>query len=109
VRSLTPKLGTRVIAKAFLKRGPSYGVDDYGRSTSLKSWERTEFDGEAWVHGIYVGRRMKSNGRVLHHGGEDGIEYKPIAYFEVWLVAYAENRDILVCLPKDVVLEKADE
>ena len=106
MQQLTPKLGAKVKARAHLTRGVSYGRDDYYHQTRLKTWERTEF--VAPVHGIYVGRRLKSNGSTVSHG-EDGIEYRPVAYFEVWLVAFADNRDILVCLPKDVTLDRGEK
>lgn len=106
MQAVTPAMGERVIAKAHLIRKSSYGRDEYGRNIRMKSWERTEFRDSAWTHGIYVGRRMKSNGTAINQGYEEGVEYKPVAYFEVWLVAYADNRDILICLPKDVVLER---
>lgn len=106
MRQLTPKMGARVVTKAYLVRTSSYGLDAYGRQTRLKIWKRIEPEGQAEIHGIYVGRRMKSNGSAVYHGPEEGVEYKPVAYFEVWLVAYADNRDILVCLPTDIVLEQ---
>jgi hypothetical protein len=103
MQQLTPKLGGRVVTRAFLTRGVSYGKDDYYRNTRLKTWDRQEC--KEPIHGVYVGRRLKSNGSTYNHG-EGGIEYKPVAYFEVWMVAFADNRDILLCLPTDVVLEQ---
>jgi len=107
MQQVTPKLGAWVTASAFLVRKSSYGKDDRLHDVRLKIWERIPLDTP--TPGVYVGRRMKSNGSTYYHGPEEGIEYKPVAYFEVWLVAYAENRDILVCLPQDVRLEKRDE
>jgi hypothetical protein len=103
MQQLTPKLGARVVTKGFLTRGVSYGRDEYHRQTRLKTWNRVEC--MVPIHGIYVGRRLKSNGTTYNHG-EDGIEYKPVAYFEAWMVAFEDNRDILLCLPSDVVLEQ---
>jgi hypothetical protein len=102
---LTPKLGDRVRIDAILIRRASGGVDDYGRGIRLKSWERVILHPDAPRSGIYVGKREKSNGSTRCNGPEEGTGYRPIAYFEVWLVAYADNRDILVCLPQDVHLE----
>jgi hypothetical protein len=59
--------------------------------------------------GIFVGYRQKSNGFIIYNGPEEGFGYKPIAYFEVWLVSYAVYRDILVCLPSDVRAENEDD
>lgn len=102
MQKLEPKMGDRVIVRAVLERSESYGRDDQYRPTRLKTWERKEFLGEAWQRGIYVGRRRKSNGSTVYHGIDEGTEYRPVAYFEVWLVAYSESRELLVCLPKDV-------
>lgn len=99
MQSVRPKLGDRVKTSAFLVRKLSWGKDEYMREARLKVWERFELPDDQ--EGIYVGRRMKSNG-TTRHIYEEGTIYNPVAYFEVWLVAYSESRDILVCLPKDV-------
>lgn len=106
MQTLTPKLGSKVVSKAFLLRKTTHGMSNYGQLTRLKSWERIEPSEP--ITGFYVGRRMKSNGNAefLPDGG--GVVYEPVAYFEAWLVAYADNRDILICLPKDVHLYKGD-
>ena len=104
MQTLTPKMGARVVAKASLARRSDYGIDDIGRSVRMKVWKRTECSPP--IRGFYVGRRNKSNGSASFIGPEEGFAYKPVAYFEVWMVAYADNRDILLCLPKDVVLEE---
>lgn len=105
MQQITPKLGVRVVTKAHLLRRTGYGVDDYGRNVRMKNWDRIELPEPH--HGVYCGRRLKSNGTTIDCG--DAIGYKPLAYFEVWLIAYADNRDILVCLPSDVCLESAYE
>lgn len=102
-----PNLGDRVFFNAFLIRQSSPGIDHRGRRTRLKSWERHEMPSPR--AGIYVGRRSKSNGAITNYGPEDGVQYNPIAYFEAWLVAYADTKDILVCLPSDVTLEDGND
>lgn len=66
-------------------------------------WDRVPL--EHPICGIYVGRRQKSNGNT-EFVFEEGYNYTPVAFFEAWLVAYEDNRDILVVLPSDVKLEK---
>ena len=102
-----PDLGQRVRVRACLSRRASSGVDGLWRVVRLKSWERTELP--VTVPGIFVGHRRKSNGSTVDRGPEEGIEYKPVAYFEVWLVAYDTARDIFVCLPSDVEVDDYNE
>ena len=104
MQQVAPKLGARVVAKAFLTRRTEYVPGNtFIRERRLKVWDRTPFKDP--LHGIYVGRRNKSNGDT-QYDYDAGFLYTPVAYFEVWMVAYADNRDILVCLPSDIVLEE---
>lgn len=100
MKNITPKLGEEVVVTAYLERRVSCGIDDFGRHIKLKSWERHPMN--IPIKGLYVGRRMKSNGSAIHEF--DGGCYSPVAYFEAWLVAFADSRDFLVCLPSDVQL-----
>ena len=94
MEKIVPRLGARVVVEAFLLRKST--VLDHGRS---KVWERVP--AEEPVTGLYIGRRMKSNG-YNHFDFESGIEYRPIAFFEAWLVVHDDKRDFLTCLPSDV-------
>lgn len=88
-----PSLGSPFVVTHHLLRRTSNS--DAGR---FKSWERVELSEP--LSAIFVGRRMKSNGKA-DCDFEFGYEYKPVAFFEVWLFAYRSDRDFLVVLPSD--------
>lgn len=56
---------------------------------------------EKAVHGLYIGYRTVSDGRVDYYPDE-GSEYVPEKHFVVWLIVENERHNPVRCLPEDV-------
>jgi hypothetical protein len=95
------ELGERVLVKAVAKRA-------WGRLPGIKDWYGNDRYGDAWkryenkepVSGVFVGSRTVWDGYTMNNG-EDGLEFKPIAHHQVYLVAI-NKRSFVRAFPEDV-------
>jgi hypothetical protein len=92
-----PYIGQTITSTRKLKRS-----NTYTGAKSTAKWERIDWKLGDYI-GQYIGYRTYSNGTLIYNY-EDGTEYKPTEYFEIWLMVTDERKNPIAVLPADCTL-----